>query len=62
MPSWVSKPPKRAQLRAAMPSASSFVLLENEEQFIHPPYIFVGNYVRDVDICTHVYYSFIETI
>jgi hypothetical protein len=37
MPSWVSKPPKLArQRRAAVPSASSFVLLENEEQFIHP--------------------------
>jgi hypothetical protein len=22
----------------------------------------IGNYVRDVDICTQVYYSFIETI
>jgi hypothetical protein len=22
----------------------------------------LGNYVRDVDICTQVYYSFIETI
>jgi hypothetical protein len=37
MPSWVSKPPKRARRwRAAVPSASSFVLLENEEQFIRP--------------------------
>jgi hypothetical protein len=39
MPSWVSKPPKRAQWgrrQAAMPFASSFVLLENEEQFIRP--------------------------
>jgi hypothetical protein len=35
MPSWVSKLPKRARRRAAVPSASSFVLLENEEQFIH---------------------------
>jgi hypothetical protein len=35
----VSKPPKRArrgQRQAAVPSASSFVLLENEEQFIRP--------------------------
>jgi hypothetical protein len=39
MPSSVSKPPKRARRqrqRAAMPTASSFVLLENEEQFIRP--------------------------
>jgi hypothetical protein len=38
MPSWVSKPPKWARRRqqAAVPSASSFVLLENEEQFIRP--------------------------
>jgi hypothetical protein len=39
MPSWVSKPLKRArrwQRQAAVPSASSFVLLENEEQFIRP--------------------------
>jgi hypothetical protein len=39
MPFWVSKPPKRAQQgrrRAAVPSASSFVLLDNEEQFIRP--------------------------
>jgi hypothetical protein len=39
MPSWVSKPLKRAQRgqwRAAVTSASSFVLLENEEQFIRP--------------------------
>jgi hypothetical protein len=37
MPSWVSKQSKRArQRRAAVPSASSFILLENEEQFIHP--------------------------
>jgi hypothetical protein len=38
MPSSVSKLPKRAQRRwrrAAVPSASSFALLENEEQFIH---------------------------
>jgi hypothetical protein len=35
----VSNPPKRARRgrqRAAVPFASSFVLLENEEQFIHP--------------------------
>jgi hypothetical protein len=35
MPSWVSKPLKwawqRQRLREAVPSASSFVLLENEE-------------------------------
>jgi hypothetical protein len=37
MPSWVSKPPKWAQQqRAAVPSASSFILLDNEEQFIRP--------------------------
>jgi hypothetical protein len=39
MPSWVSKPPKRAQWgrrQAAVPFASSFVLLDNEEQFICP--------------------------
>jgi hypothetical protein len=39
MPSWVSKLPKRARRgwrRAAVPSASSFVLLDNEEQFIRP--------------------------
>jgi hypothetical protein len=37
MPSWVSKLPKQAQRqqrRAAVPYASTFVLLENEEQFI----------------------------
>jgi hypothetical protein len=33
----VKKPPKRARRRqAAVPSASSFVLLENEEEFIRP--------------------------
>jgi hypothetical protein len=39
MPSWVSKLLKRARrgrLRAAVPYASSFILLENEEQFIRP--------------------------
>jgi hypothetical protein len=44
MPSWVSKPLKRARrVRAAVPSASSFVLLDNEEQFIRPvsPMVFL---------------------
>jgi hypothetical protein len=39
MRSWVSKLPKQARWRrrrAAVPSASSFILLENEEQFIRP--------------------------
>jgi hypothetical protein len=39
MPSWVSKPPKRAQRgrqQVVVPSSSSFVLLENEQQFIRP--------------------------
>jgi hypothetical protein len=36
MPTWVSKTPKRAQGETAVLSASSFVILENEEQFIRP--------------------------
>jgi hypothetical protein len=36
-------------------------MLQSVENFNVQPNI-LGNYVRGVDICTQVYYSFIETI
>jgi hypothetical protein len=39
----------------------SLDMLKSVENFIVQENI-LGNYVRDVDICTQVYYSFIDTI
>jgi hypothetical protein len=39
----------------------SWNMLQSDENFNVQEYI-LGKYVRDVDICTQVYNSFIETI